>query len=238
MNSKLLLSVILPICLSFSSFAQDIDDLYRIRGELQSNIDDLTSQLARINLKIKEVELQQSRQSESTSYRSATPERNATASISSERRSFDDRYSCNTLTKSEKDKFTGNVLTSLAETVVVSSDGQNGFGINLFRRDDNELIFLTIKTVGAGNCVNERDRVYINFADGSKMDLWHMGKFDCDATATVYFGRGYSNYKKLKMLAQKRIAAMRVWIGDSYVDEELTEENSLALMNAIKCFAE
>ena len=239
MRTILLLSIILFLLFPCVATSQGVSDLYRLRDELQSNIDDLTEQLARINLKIKEIELQQAKevqQSYETVAYSPQPERSATASIRSPSRDFGDNYSCSTLMKSEKDEFTGKVMTSIAEGIVVSDDETTGFGINLFSRDDNDLIFLTIKTVGAGNCVEERDRIYINFVDGSKMELVHMGGFDCDATATVYFGRGYGNRRKLKELSEKRIEAMRVWVGDKYVDKRFSGENSLALMNAVRCF--
>ena len=242
MRKKTYLLIILFFTVSYTSSAQSVEDLYQLRVELQSNIDDLTNQLARINLKIKEIELENANQSQqsyerptTSTYSSLKENRSVTASVASTRSNFDDNYSCNTLMKTEEDKFTGKLLTSMAEGIVVSSDSKNGFGINLFSREDSKVIFLSIRTVGAGNCVRERDRIYINFLDGSKMELAHMGDFDCDATSLVYFGGMYGGRKNLGELANKRVSAMRVWVGDSYVDQEFTEENSLALMNAVKC---
>lgn len=144
---------------------------------------------------------------------------------------------CSDLIGTEEDKMTGKTSTGAKETLIISDDGgKNGFGI--YALNSSKSTILSIKAVGAGNCIDDDDKINILFRDGSRLQLFNDGKFNCDAKVTLYFGGIFGKKKELTELASKEIETMRVWTSKSYVEKNFTSDQSKQLMQTIKCLSE
>jgi hypothetical protein len=138
----------------------------------------------------------------------------------------------------EQDEMTGKTAVSSNNAIIVSSDaGKTGFGIYLVGTPEG--IIFGIQTKGAGACIDHGDEIDILFTDGTRMKLWHTGEFNCKAIAAIAFGSSIpSKEKELAEIVRKRIKSMRVWTSDSYVQEDFTAENAIALQSTIRCLME
>lgn len=144
---------------------------------------------------------------------------------------------CSDLIVTEEDKMTGKSSTGAKETLIISDDGgKNGFGI--YALNGSKSTILVIQAVGAGNCIDDDDKLNILFRDGSRLELYNDGKFNCDAKMTLYFGGIFGKKKQLKELASKEIETMRVWTSKSYVEKNFSSNQSKQLMQTIKCLSE
>jgi len=142
---------------------------------------------------------------------------------------------CSNWIATETDKVSGNTFTAAKNALIVSADGgRKGFGIFMMQGSEAELI-LTIKAVGAGNCIDEGAKINILFADGSRLELASEMDFNCERRATVYFGGVFGKKKQLEELKTKKIQTMRVWTNDGYVQEDFTVDNQIEFYNVINC---
>ena len=135
--------------------------------------------------------------------------------------------------KEEVDRMTGKVNIGARETLVISDDGVNGFGIYPLKA--GKAIILSITAVGAGSCIDKGDKINVLFRDGSRLELASQSDFNCDANATLYFGGSFGNRKQRDQLITKKIETMRVWTSDSYVQQDFTEEQSTAFREIFTC---
>ena len=94
--------------------------------------------------------------------------------------------SCSALTEIKTDKVTGKTSTTNKEPIIITKDDKNGIVINIIKF--SEGLILSIKAIGAGNCIDEGDKIYVLFSDKSKLELASDGDFNCDSKATIYFG--------------------------------------------------
>ena len=142
---------------------------------------------------------------------------------------------CSNWISTEKDKMDGTLLIGAKETIVISSDGgKTGFGIYIMKGSTGSLI-ITIQAVGAGRCIDEKNKINILFSDGSKLDFFNDGKFNCKGKATLYFGSVFGRLSQLKELKTKKIETMRVWTSDSFVQKDFTVDNQEEFYNVINC---
>jgi hypothetical protein len=137
------------------------------------------------------------------------------------------------------DKMTGTTTVSGKGMVLVSNDGgKTGFGIITMLGGNSESVILSIQAVGAGACIDEGNRINILFRDGTRMELASQSDFNCEARATVYFGGVFGKTAELRKLSAEAVETIRVWTSGSYVERDLTVENSTQLLNSIKCLME
>lgn len=142
---------------------------------------------------------------------------------------------CSNYLETTEDKMTGKKTTAAKNTIIVSTDGgKKGFGILLMNSSSGSLI-ISIQAVGAGNCIDEGNKINILFTDGSKLELASDGKFNCKGNATLYFGGVFGKKKQLIELKTKKIQTMRVWTSDGYVEKDFTQENSDDFFYTINC---
>lgn len=141
---------------------------------------------------------------------------------------------CSAYISTEVDKVTGKTSVASKDMLVVSQDGgKNGFGIYVMQGSGSTI--LSIQAVGAGNCIDDDNKMNILFRDGTRLELLNDGKFNCDAKFTLYFG-GYGGKKnELEMLRTKEIETMRIWTSKGYVEENFTSQQSKELMSVIDC---
>ena len=147
------------------------------------------------------------------------------------------KSNCDAYTVTTVDKVTGKSSISSKSTIIISENGgKKGFGI-LALKSSNSLI-LSIQAVGAGGCIDDDNKMNVLFRDGTRLELVNDGKFNCDARYTQYFGGNFGKKKELEMFQNKEVEIIRIWTSKSFVEEELTKEQSNELMNTIKCLTE
>jgi hypothetical protein len=143
-------------------------------------------------------------------------------------------FTCQDLILTELDKVTGETYISAKELLVVSQNGgKTGFGIYLMKVTGG--IALNMTAVGAGNCIDDDDKMNILFRDGSRLELTQDGDFNCKSEFVLYFGGSFGKKRALEELGTKQIATMRVWTSDGYVEEDFSEQLSLQIMKTIDC---
>ncbi len=143
---------------------------------------------------------------------------------------------CDQWLKTETDKMTGDVIVGIREPIIISDDGmKTGLGISLLRPSNEKGLIFTITASGAGNCIDTGSKINILFRDKTRMELTTDSKFNCEGRATVYFGGIFGRKKELVMLAAKPVETIRVWTSKGFVEKDLTQDQSNALFNSIKC---
>jgi hypothetical protein len=146
-----------------------------------------------------------------------------------------DPNDCTNWIKTTEDKVSGETYTSMKDHLVVSQDGgKKGFGISLMLSGNNSIIF-SIKTVGAGSCIDKGAKINILFTDGTRMELASDGDFNCKGNSTVYFGGIFGKKSQLNELKEKKIDTMRVWTSDSYVEQKFEIDQAEQLKNSLNC---
>jgi uncharacterized protein YjfI (DUF2170 family) len=141
--------------------------------------------------------------------------------------------SCETLIETTEDKMTGKKTTSAKESLIISKDGKNGFGIFIMK--SGKSIIMSTSVVGSGSCIEDDAIANILFRDGSKLQLTNSGKFNCKGKFTLYMGGGLGNKKALKELKAKEIETLRIWTNKSYVQEDFAAEQSQSLLTILNC---
>lgn len=150
---------------------------------------------------------------------------NATASTIS--------YECKDIITDKVDKMTGESTRMMKEGILVSEDNENGFGIIAF--EASGAVILKIIAAGAGSCIEDAAEMNILFRDGTRLKMVNSGKFNCEGVFTVYFGGGFGRKKELEILRSREIETLRVWTSKSYVEKDLSSENSKMLMASLGC---
>jgi len=145
--------------------------------------------------------------------------------------SCDTCLTCDSLLESHLDKMTGKTLISSKKPIILSSDGKNGLSIRFVKiMSKSPLISFTV--IGASPCIDEDDEILFLFDDNTRLELKNSKKFNCDNEAAIYF---FSETPELLKLASKKVASIRVWTVKSYVEEDLTDENSNRFYNSLNC---
>lgn len=108
------------------------------------------------------------------------------------------------------DRTSHGIAVHARKNIVVSADGgKTGFAIH--GGCANQTVAMTIRSVGAGACVNEGDAIQLVFTDSTKAELANMAEFNCQAQSSVYFSKAIDNIGQLQLLGEKQIAVITVW---------------------------
>ncbi len=143
---------------------------------------------------------------------------------------------CSTYIEMSEDNMTGRVsISAPVKPIVASKDGDNGLVMYWLLLD--KTLVLVLKAYGGG-CIDDDGLVNFLFRDGSRMELRHNSDFNCDQEADLWFGGMYGKKRELDLLSSKEVAAIRVHTMKSFVQEELSDEQSLDLLNSLKCIKE
>lgn len=142
---------------------------------------------------------------------------------------------CSLWISTATDKVSGKTSTSAKNTLIISNDGgKKGFGIFMMQSSQGGLI-LVLQAVGADGCIDKGAKINILFTDGSRLELFSEGDFNCKGKATVYFGDVFGKQKQLDELRSKKIQTLRVWTSDSYFEKDFTTSNQEEFYNVINC---
>lgn len=135
----------------------------------------------------------------------------------------------------ETDSLTGARIIRAATNILISEDGgKTGFALFGFLVDST--LILTVKTVGAGACVNEGDRIAFIFNDSAAVDLTHMGQFNCEAKSSIYFNDQFNNFGAFKMLSQATLSKLTVWTRSKSLTRTVDAETASRLKDLLSCF--
>lgn len=146
---------------------------------------------------------------------------------------------CNIYIETITDKVTGEASTSAKSTLIVSRDGgKKGFGIFLMKGSKSTKLIFVISAAGAGSCIDKGDKINILFTDGTRLELYSDGKFNCKGQATLYFGGVFGKNSELEMLKNKKIETLRVWTNNGYVEENFTIGNQNEFQHTVSCLLE
>ena len=143
-------------------------------------------------------------------------------------------YSCSDLISTEIDKVTGISYTGSIEPIVISDyEGGTGFSI-LFVKGRNSVI-ISIQIVGAGNCINDDDKMNVLFRDGTRLELTNEIGFNCDGNFSLYFSGVFGKQRQLEMFGSIEVETMRIWISNSYVEKDFNSDQSIKFMKSVEC---
>ncbi len=145
-----------------------------------------------------------------------------------------DNSDCSKYISTTVDKVTGKSSTAAKDMLIVSKDGgKKGFGIYVLK--NGKSIIFSIQAVGAGNCIDDDDKMNVLFRDGTRIALTNDSDFNCDAKYTQYFGGAFGKKKELEMFRTKEVETIRIWTSDSYVEEDFSSDQSKELMKTVDC---
>lgn len=141
---------------------------------------------------------------------------------------------CPEIIASNLDKVTGKYGRQSYSPIILTKGGDNKIGILLF--EYNSIIGLILNVERAVSCLDDTDKVYILFRDGTRLMLENDKEFNCDGLFELYFGSIYYGKKKiLETLKTKEIETLRIVTNNGYVEQDLTSENSKEFIKSVNC---
>ncbi|KGO94869.1 hypothetical protein [Flavobacterium subsaxonicum] len=122
---------------------------------------------------------------------------------------------CNTLTET-KTYAGGKVMSSAKEVISVSSDaGKTGITINIVK-GTGALILNLGRIEREIFCVSKNAPMSIEFTDGTKLAVKHMGDLNCNGNFSCFLGEQVGTDKELEILKTKKIKKVSI----EYTDTE------------------
>ena len=100
---------------------------------------------------------------------------------------------------------------------------------------NNRFTIMFVYTNGPDYCIEKAGIMSFIFSDGTKMKLYNCGGYNCRGRFEAYFGGVYGNKSKLLKLSKKKVSSMRVYTINSYVEEDLTSNQSESFSNIVNC---
>ncbi len=144
-----------------------------------------------------------------------------------------DECDCSKLISTEVDVVTGKSSVGSVQSLIVSKSDEYGFAIYLVKGGSS--IIVSMQVIGAGNCIDDNDKMNILFTDGTRLEMTNMKDFNCENKFGLYLGKMFRTIKQLDMLSTKKVSIMRVQTSKGYVEMNFTDEEATTLMNSFKC---
>lgn len=153
---------------------------------------------------------------------------------------------CDDLITDFVDKMTKKAEVRSKQTLIVTNEAQDkaiGFFFTKSKTPKSEFINeytvfnLIIKSVGAGNCVDNGDKINVLFTDGEAIEFRNQGKFNCESTAILALEEDFNKDKRLASLASKSIETIRMWTRNEYVEIDFKEDDQARFKNTLNCMA-
>jgi len=149
-----------------------------------------------------------------------------------------------TVVKMMKDKKTGVQTLQLKEGQIIMTDsaGNDAVVLKLYKKNQagaGKTVVIELQDKSQKlKCINEMDVVMVHFADGSELDVYQNGLYNCKGNAVMHFGGNWGWTPKIKALSEKEISWMRIYGNGAFVDARLTKKQSEDLRKAIKSVLE
>lgn len=142
---------------------------------------------------------------------------------------------CEEYFETVEEKKSKNTYIRTKNMIIVAEESSNKEIDILLSKNSKEIITLTVKPVGAGDCIGEGTKVNIVFEDGSKIELNHDGFSNCNREITISFGANYGKKKQLGELTSKKIKSIKAWTQNGAVQETFSAQNKEEFFKVINC---
>ena len=140
---------------------------------------------------------------------------------------------CSDLITTIADKVTGlNSRHSIA-AIILNDGGKSKIEVRLL--EVNSIIGILFLVEGASRCIDDTNEIYILFRDGTRLVIENDAKYNCDGEFKLYFNNIHGKKKILETISTKEIETIRIWTRESYVEQDLTPENSKELIMSLNC---
>lgn len=144
---------------------------------------------------------------------------------------------CDQYVTTTTDKVTGQSYThSNEDFILTNSDGLEALNIIILKRANGSIAF-SLRVLSEVTCIDDKSKMNILFRDGSRLELVNDGKFNCDGRYIQCFGGLCGKKRHLKKMATLEIETIRIGTLNSFVQFDLTNEESLQLLNVFKCIS-
>ena len=141
---------------------------------------------------------------------------------------------CDSLTAQVIDRVTGDTTRlSKANIILTDNGGKAGIAITCLKYQGN--IILSFKVVGAGSCVSEADKINFLFSDSSRLEIKNDHKFNCQGAMKLYFRGPFGKLEHLDKLLSGNLTTLRAWVGDKFVQQNLTKQQANQLRATLNC---
>jgi hypothetical protein len=147
---------------------------------------------------------------------------------------------CPQLVSYEEDKVTGSTtITAPKEIIVCISEADINKGIGMYWMLLNKGRALEMALiVSGGGCIEQGAMVNVLFTDGTRLQIKGHNQFNCKGSVALYFGGSYGYRKSiLNEFLSKQIETIRIHTADSYIEQDLTADQSLLFMKSGQCIA-
>lgn len=140
---------------------------------------------------------------------------------------------CDSIILYEVDKMDDSKSWSIKNPLVIGDD-KTGIRMNLLMGDGNKTIIWINTAYGVG-CIDKGNKIDVLFTDGTKLQLYATGAFNCQEKSVFYFHKVFGTAKHLDTFCEKYIATIRVWSMKSYNQQDLSEQEGKDFNAAFNC---
>lgn len=149
---------------------------------------------------------------------------------------------CEEWTENHYDKVTGDYTLRSKQTIIVKNDStKDAFEIAMFKTDKNGILII-IKLSGGKSCIDKFSKINILFDDQTRLEVYNCENYNCDALVGIGLGNsapviigGNDKWEDFKLLSSKKIETLRVWTGNTYVQNDFSELNKREFINTLNC---
>lgn len=123
-----------------------------------------------------------------------------------------------------------------SQLILLSYDGgATGIGMQLAGAPDHRITTLRLTSAGVKNCLSKDTKVEIDYRDGTRDVIASDAIDNCKGVVPIGMGGSFARRDLKAALRTKEVRAIRVWLGDEFVERELSRSNSLTLMHSARC---
>jgi hypothetical protein len=143
---------------------------------------------------------------------------------------------CDSLTTQTRDRVSGDTITISNKPIALTDNaGKTGIAITCLKYEGN--VILSFKVVGAGSCISEADKINFVLADSSRLEIKNDHKFNCQGAMKLYFGGPFGKAEQLQKLLSSNVVTIRAWVGNNFIQKELTKKQAEQLRDTIRCLS-
>lgn len=151
---------------------------------------------------------------------------------------------CSLLTKTEN--YSGYIITSSKEGVVISDDGKTGLKV-LIMRATTGVIAISFQTIDKDViCVQKGNTGEVEFTDGSKISIENVKDLNCEGVFAYFLGEQIQKGKELEYFMTKPIKSVNLQYSDTenhklvkyFRKTNFSNEQGEKVMQIIQCLSQ
>ena len=144
--------------------------------------------------------------------------------------------SCDSYVYTQEDIVTGKLVRGTkAPLIVTDKDSIVGFSIHMALSYESDAIVVNIEVYGGGVCIDDDADVFVLFTDTTRLSTTVSNSFNCDRTATLYFGGIFKKVDICEQLLDKQIKALRVSTANGLVTQFFTKAQAERFRRSLRC---